>query len=534
MAAGKVFTRESTGLVKRVSVLDSISLNLSNMSVGAALGLIGFTMLNFAGVSGVNLVFASILAFAFSIPQIVVYTIMTQKYPRTGGDYVWVSRNLGGFFGSSLSFMGYTLETLAYLALISYSAVSAIGSVGLFFYPTSSFALGLIPGLAGTSNYVNEFLLGGFIFLVLILINIFSPQGGYKLVSTLTIIAVATLIIGIFSLMIAGQSGVSSYVNSLGITGGSYSQIASSYTGSTFDFGASLSLLPFFAIFVFPWLNAAPAVASEIKGKNSLRWNVPLSAVIAVVLITSGFAAMYYAGGYQFVTAALSGSYLSNPFSANNNLVLSYSFNFWTMAMGASGNTAVEWILGIGWIIWNITVLAYGIIVFSRYLFAQSFDRFLPSSFSNISSKYGSPWVAHIVDLVITTGLLAAAALLYESLQTLFAAAIAAMIYFFFVGVTAVVYGLKRDKGTSRNSSVLTVAGVLMALVFAYIIYQFLTNATIWGTAFNAFGIPGYEFAYIYVAASFIIGAVIYAVSRSYHKSRGVNIDLAYKEIPPE
>jgi len=105
-----MFVREATGLVKQASFLDSISLNISNMSAGAALGTIGFTMIA-VDVSGVNLAYGALIAFALSIPEIVVYTMMSRRMPRTGGDYVWVSRALGGFWGSSLSFMDYTLET---------------------------------------------------------------------------------------------------------------------------------------------------------------------------------------------------------------------------------------------------------------------------------------------------------------------------------------------------------------------------------------------------------------------------------------
>jgi amino acid transporter len=522
-----VFAREATGLVKNVSILDAISLNISNMSAGAALAVIGFTMvaMTFAGVSvsGVNLVIGSIIAFLFSIPQIVVYTTMTQKYPRTGGDYIWVSRTFGGLAGSSLSFMGYTLETLGYLALITLSAVFAIGSVGLFFNPTSSTMLGLaLPGDLSGSAPAYQFVLGAVIFGILILINIFKPKFGYKLVSVLILIGIITIVIGIFTLLAGGQSGVISYMNSLGNANVTYAKISSSYTGPTFNFGATLFILPFFAIFVYPWLNAAPAVASEMKGRSALRWNVPLAAIIVFVLVTSAFAAMYYAGGYPFITAAL-----SNP-----TLVFTYSFNFWTLAMGVSSNVALQWILGAGWILWNIAILAYGIIVFSRYLFAQSFDRFLPTKLSYVSSRFGSPVVAHVIDLVITVGLVGAIAFLYGSLQAFFAAVVASMIYFFFIGITSAVHGARKETGRTRGT--LVVSGVLMAAVFAFIIYQFLANPTIWGTPVMAFGIPGYDFAYIYVVSSFIAGVVIYLASKAYHKSKGIDITLAYREIPPE
>ena len=109
------FARQATGLVKKVSFLDAISLNIGDMSAGAALATIGFTTVLLASMSGVNLVYASLLAFVLSIPQIIVYTIMNRKVPRSGGDYIWTSRIFGGLLGGSIAFMGYTLETLTKL-----------------------------------------------------------------------------------------------------------------------------------------------------------------------------------------------------------------------------------------------------------------------------------------------------------------------------------------------------------------------------------------------------------------------------------
>jgi len=80
----------------------------------------------------------------------------------------------------------------------------------------------------------------------------------------------------------------------------------------------------------------------------------------------------------------------------------------------------------------------------------------------------------------------------------------------------------------------LTVCGFLMAVVFAYITYQFLASPSIWGTAATVNGIPGYYFAYAYVVASFVAGLVLYFACKSYYGSRGIDVTLAYKEIPPE
>lgn len=505
--------------MKNVSFIDAITLNLGNMSIGAGLGTIGLTTGLLAmyaqGIvnSGFNLVLTSIVAFLLSVPQIVVYTMMSRRLPRTGGDYVWVSRTFGGFVGSAFSFMGYTLETLAYLALISLSAVFAIGSVAVGLGNSAFFGLSLPATYGG--NALQQFAVAAVIFTILVAINIFTPKSGYKLVSALIIIGVLSLVVAIFTLFAAGSSGASNYLgfsnDNFGTNVTSAQQVAAPATASAFNWNSVFFMIPFFAIFVYPWLNAAPAVASEMKGKSTLRWNVPISALISFVLITSAFGAMYVAGGFSFVSGALTSSSLSS------------TFNFWTFAMGVTRIYALQAFIGLGWIVWNIGVLAYGVIVFSRYLFAQSFDRFLPEQLSYISPKYGSPIVAHLIDLVITLALIGSSAFVYGTLSSLFGNVAAAMIYFVVIGLAASAYAIRKEKGSSKG--VLFVAGILMAAIFVYITYLFFANSSVWG---------GNEIGYAYIAGSFVLGAVIYLVSKSYHAARGIDISLAYREIPPE
>ena len=502
------FVRKASGLRRDVSLLDVVGLNVSNMSAGAALGLIGYTMILTSTTVGVNLVYASIIAWAIMIPEVVVYTMMTSRISRTGGDYIWVSRVYGGFFGGALSFMGYTLETMAYLALIAFSTAIAIGAVGVQMGNMSMLPLALEGYLPG-ANLLGQFVIGVLVFAVLIAINVLKPKLGYKVVSIAVIIGVIATFVGIFSLMSAGTTGVQGYVNSLpNVT---YTSVSLPPTSPSFDLGGTFFIMPFFAIFTYPWLNAGPAVASEIKGKGTLRYNVVISSIVTLIVVTSAFAALYYAGGYLFVNGAF----------ANPTMVYTYTFNFWTLAMGVS-STPIAWFIGLGWILWNVAILAYGIIVLSRYLFAQSFDRFLPEKISHVSPKYGSPTIALLVEFIGTVVLIALSAYFYGTFYSLFGAIVASMIYFLFIGIAAVLYAFKNEKGGAK--ALLSTSGVLMAIVFAYLTYQFIAFPSIWGGNYIAYG---------WVVASFIAGIIIYQVSKSYYGKRGIDITLAYKELPP-
>jgi amino acid transporter len=520
LAKGAVFVREATGLIKNVSLFDAVALNIADMSAGAALAVVGFTMVLLPTISGVNLVYGSIIAFVLSIPQIVVYTMMTQRIPRTGGDYVWLSRTFGGWLGGSLAFMGPALETMAYLALITLSTIFAIGSVGASLGYTScgiTSCLGLaLPGNIQGADVVSQFILGAIIFGVMIGVNIWRPKFGYKLVAVCTTVGVISMIAGNLALLSAGRAGVSSYMDFLNSIGANttYAKVAASYTGSTFDFNATIMMLPFFAIFVYPWVFAGPAVASELKGGNkTLKWNIPIAAFIIFLLVTGSFATMYFVGGFEFITAAL----------ANSTLVYTYSFNFWTLAMGVSNNLALSWFIGLGWILWNVAILAYGIILVSRYLFAEAFDRFLPSKIAYVTPKWGSPVVAHLIDLVVVVFLIGGASFLYGTLVSLYGSVIASMIYFASIGAAGAVYGVRKEKGQAKW--LLLSCGTFTSLVFLYLLYQFLAFPSVWG---------GNTFAYSYVAASFLTGLVLYGISKYYHGKRGIDITLAYKEIPPE
>lgn len=533
-----VFVRESTGLVKNVSFFDSIAMNMSNMSVGALLGVIGISGLApmlFGGydMSGVNLVLLSVLAFGLSIPQVIIYTIMSRRYPRTGGDYVYVSRNLGGPLGSVLSFMGYTTETTAYLALIVLSTVFAIGSVGLFFtFDPSLLGLavpsGPITDPEGLAMPNLQFIVGAIIFAVLIAINILKPKAGFKVVSAFTIFGFFAILLAMGVLLYAGSTGVQSYINSAGgafaINGSStYNVVSSQYPGGSFSWASNLFLLPLMAAFVYPWLNASPAVASEIKGDTARRWNVPISALLVFGFLTASVGVMYLTAGQAFTNAAY-----TSPTLVFGLPPAATSFNFWTLAMGVSGNSVIAGLIGIGWIVANMSVLAYGIIVISRYLLAQSFDRFLPSRISNVSSRFGSPHIALLISLVVTVALVGFAAFGYSSggiggADALFGAVLASMIYFMFVSLSAILHGLRKEQGGTKW--LLMIAGIINIPVFGYLAYEFLAYPDVWAL---------HPLTYYFIAGSVILGALAYAGSYYYNKKRGIDISLAYKELPPE
>jgi len=88
-------------------------------------------------------------------------------------------------------------------------------------------------------------------------------------------------------------------------------------------------MLPFLALYTYPWMQAGPAVASEFRGRRVVKYNIFVSLILTFVLVTLGYFLIYAAGGYGFTTY----QFMNNGFT----------YTFWTVAMALAGNPALEW-----------------------------------------------------------------------------------------------------------------------------------------------------------------------------------------------
>jgi hypothetical protein len=88
----------------------------------------------------------------------------------------------------------------------------------------------------------------------------------------------------------------------------------------------------------------------------------------------------------------------------------------------------------------------------------------------------------------------------------LYGAVVASMIYFAFVGAAAMVYALRSEK-KGRAKLMLAIAGQMQILVFSYLTYEFFAFPSVWG---------GNPLAYGYIAATFVVGIIIYFVSKEH------------------
>jgi DMSO reductase anchor subunit len=106
----------------------------------------------------------------------------------------------------------------------------------------------------------------------------------------------------------------------------------------------------------------------------------------------------------------------------------------------------------------------------------------------------------------------------------LFATTAEGSLWFAFIGVTAIVYGWKKKAELKNASTLLTLCGIIIMGFFAYVTYQCL--------ALPYFGIN--TASWILILGVWILGALAYPTAKWYFKKQGLDINMVFKELPPE
>src|SRR5881397_3396726 len=99
-----LFVRKATGLVRGWSVRDAFIYSAFSINL-IALGFFAFSYQPF--IPKGSILWAIILTGAYLIFQAITYASLIAAMPRAGGDYVWMSRTLGGGIGFVLAACGW-------------------------------------------------------------------------------------------------------------------------------------------------------------------------------------------------------------------------------------------------------------------------------------------------------------------------------------------------------------------------------------------------------------------------------------------
>jgi amino acid transporter len=517
MSKPKVFVREATGLVKSVSPWTLFFAMLGEIGFGTGLLLINVANSFFSdGNPGGNAVDATLLLMFFVIFESFIFYHVVRSVGRTGGDYVWMSRNIGPVLGGALV-LGFVFTGLPFLA------VSANWFVTFSLAPSLS-TIAAVTGNSGLTSFsammttpTALIALGLFLIAAVTAVDIISPRSGFHLLAALTIIPlIGTLIMaGVF--LSLGPSGIQSAVsNFLSQNGDSYTQIASQYTGPGASLSGVLLLIPFL-FFTLPWVNNAAAFSGEIKNLKKSAWvGTILPGVFSGVML-AGFVALFNWGlGFNFAMQAP----ISWPGALYGMGVVPNMLTIATIAI--RDNVALMWVMNLTFAVWYLASLQQTILSVSRYILGMSFDRLIPVQLAHVSDRFHSPTSALLLSFIVAVPMVFIVSL--TNWTSLYTTTALGSVFFAFIGITAIIYGWRKKKELGGTGPALIVCGLLVAPFFLYVTYQLLAlpfygiNPVSWGI----------------MLFFWILGALLYPIGKSYYGKKGLDLSLVFKELPPE
>jgi APA family basic amino acid/polyamine antiporter len=528
-----LFTRKATGLVREGRTRDALFYNLLWSSVALTFA---FYWLFAAFYPGSNALLSFLIAAGLGLPGAFLYAMLTQLMPRTGGDYVFNSRSLHpsvGFAGNfSYSFWLAVVIGVytTYIASYGFGAFGRMmagygaGSGWLSFGDWFSTSAGLfITGTVMLLLSATMFALGG--------VRLFFRIQAACFVLYLVGAILIPVIVGIFQ----GHSGFlanfDDYGAHLGTTGataalaGSANEAGFAHAG--FSWEMTLKAVSVFW-FIFGFIFSSNYFAGEIRlAKRTHLYSMPGAVLLAVVVLLMLVPAFTHVVGYDFASQLG----LADP--------ASYGFGAGAPAYPelvgiASGSPVIAAVTIIGFTIGMAVWLPQTIMLVSRNMFAWSFDRVVPERLSYVDRRSRSPIVAIGVMLVVsiastavyafTDWLSSLSALLGLSLPLLVTAIAGTLLPF-------------RQPALVENSPynrriggvpMLTLVGSLATLGFAGAIGVLLWDP---GSGASLSENPG---RVALVVGVYLVGLVGWFVARAIRRSQGVDIDLAYRELPAQ
>src|SRR5437773_1864687 len=276
VATGDAFVRRSSGLVRNSSARDALILNVMFMAPTA---IFVYGIWGAGSCPGINLPVTALRAIPISLVVGLFYALYSVAMPRSGGDYIWVSRTMHPTVGFAINFflfIGLLSVAGAYVPWFTQLALAP-----LLYYNG-------FPGLATTVS-TNEFTFVAAIFVYLAMALIVS-RGGKATARALEVLFALVfigLIVYVVTLLGVGHDGFVSNFNRL--SGMNYSDfvtvgVGAGYVGEIIGGATALGLA--FTYINFLGFNATIYAAGEIKDVQKSQMTAILGSVVVFGIIT--------------------------------------------------------------------------------------------------------------------------------------------------------------------------------------------------------------------------------------------------------
>ncbi len=545
-AAPEVFVRKSSGLVRVMSPSSAFVYNVLTMGL-----IFPWTYLWAPGaLPGGRLVEGILLAMILEIPIALAYVWLSTALPRSGGDYVFQSRVLGGGIAFTIVMSGFVIWILQWVALSGW-LLSYLGFAPLFLGLGATLQnQGLLDAAAwftSADGIIVVSIANAFVALVILASGFKNYVRLQRVMWIATLVAFATMLVVLLTTTAANVPGqLNAFSSSVGGASDFYDTAVAATLAAGIDLKPPFSLLATLLVAPIAWTSLQWATYSsqqngEIKDARSFKNQafIIVGSLIATGLLLALLAfALERAVGSEFLYVAGAG-YWSGVGEATMN-----GFWLWPniIAVALSASPIVVLLISFGFIMNGHQIVHNCYIGMTRVMVAMSLDRLLPEWVSRVSDRFHTPVNAHVVYFIasipviwlyntftygegdnVTTWTSLTLGVTFACGYVFVATALAgALLPFRAKGVYEASPG---SKYTLAGYPLITIVGILGFIAGTIFLILFLTNEQLGLTS---------QLAYTVVGGILVFSALWYIVTKMVRRSGGVNVEYAFKEIPPE
>jgi amino acid transporter len=530
----RIFLRKASGLIRTAGLMDTFIYNLGVVSIGLGVG----SMLYYgpAFYPQGDLIWGSIIAGVAMAMISFGFITWTITLPRSGGIYVFGSRILPPALALTMSLVEIT-------AWLFYCAIAAYWIVILALAPMFA-ALNLLTGneifLTISQTMLQPwatFLIGSVILLLSQVVLSYGMRFYLTLNKWVFILAMASTFFLIVVLALSTREQFVTNLNelvgpSLGVPDAYNAIIASGkekgWGEAGFDFWQTLlvSNWPF-----LPLIGAAFSIAigGEIKSVTKSQSVGMLGAVFcATVAFVVTVWLAYKVFGFEFL-----GTSVFNSLTANGGLTTPTdpSIALLTGILTKSPLISILTSLGLAlWMwMWIPAMHTFGV----RAVVAWAFDQVAPAPLATISEKYHTPIVAITVTTVVNlifmalfvfTPWFSKIVILIEAAVLAWSVVLAAGMFFPYLRPQLY------EKSPIASKTVFGLPIMTVACFLGFIATQFY----FWTLYFDPNAAGHDPTQVMIVAGVFVLGFAFYYIMKLIKRSQGIDVTLAFKEIPIE
>jgi APA family basic amino acid/polyamine antiporter len=533
--AGGLFLRRSSGLVREFGGWDVFVFNTVGYALGLVLAIIPLLMAG--AVPEANVLLTVVVGTVFTLANAMTYGYLSAAMPRSGGEYVFLGRVVHPAVGFTANW-GFTWSQLLGMAL--YASFTVNFGIAIAFLTLGNVldSGGLVTAGEDVAEEWPTFLLGTAMIVLVAVILSLGPRVARRFLNVLFIPAILGSVVTLIVLLVTTKDEFVTKFNDFMADragGETYQSILAAaeeagYVNEPSTLSALILAIPI-GYYIYIGFTYSSYIGGEVKepGKNQPR----------IILATLAFAAAMYLVclwrfydivGQDFINSVV---YLNNNTDDGSGLPVDPVLNLFAGIM--TGSTVLNVIMAVSFFLWNFLLLFVIATVITRNLFAWSVDRIMPDAVTKVDRRFHSPWVATLI-VIVASEILLVLYVFTTFFQEVSNYIVLYSIAFWVASFAAILLPYRRPEIYNAAPDfvrrkiggvpVLVLFGVGNLVLFSLVLYS----------AFKlpAFSGPTGTDAVLFVIGIYVAGLLVYVAARAIQRRRGIDIDLAYREIPPD